>query len=226
VNYSPLLNWATASGRIDAAQRLRFADLLSGPAADEVVEALLDAQPDPKAGDFSPPLPWGIGTAEDAETLPAARVAAARGRAVLATKVSGFTHALSPHTFAAARPNATPPTAAGPSTVSVGGIEVDVPGPDGPQPTLFAGGDLPAMSVSGVDPAMLSRLPWQARPAAARAETRGEVFDMIERYTGPDGNTAAELDAMPGGALYDSLADYRAAVDAWASTPAGTGEED
>lgn len=64
---------------------------------------------------------------------------------------------------------------------------------EGPIPTLFASGDLPVYMVSGADPSLLLKLPWQARHAAARA-TPAELADIFESYAGPDAALNAEFD--------------------------------
>lgn len=64
---------------------------------------------------------------------------------------------------------------------------------EGPKPSLFVSGDLPVYMVSGADPQLLLKLPWQARHPAARA-TASELADMFETYGGPDGPLGAELE--------------------------------
>ena len=51
---------------------------------------------------------------------------------------------------------------------------------DAPAPTLFAGGDLPSFTASGVDPKVLTELPWQLRHAAAAEPDRGQVLAMVQ----------------------------------------------
>lgn len=53
---------------------------------------------------------------------------------------------------------------------------------DSAPPTVFNSGDLPPFLASGLDPKVLLELPWEARHYAAQAESRAEVFDMVERY--------------------------------------------
>jgi hypothetical protein len=232
VNYSSLLNWAISTGRIDAGARSRFASLLGGRDASEVEAALLDAQANPALGDFLPPLPWGIGDPADSATVETATVAAAAGRKVLASQgASGFEGALRPGDVDA-RPMVAAATSSGlgaPAVASklagmIGGIEmeIDLGAPSGPPPPLFAaGGDVPLITASGVDPDLLRKLPPEARHAAAQAETRAEAFAIFEAYGGGgDGVLAAQVDALDGGPLTASLADYRARYATWASTPA------
>jgi hypothetical protein len=66
-------------------------------------------------------------------------------------------------------------------------------------PTLFANGDLPEITASGIAPEKLRAVPWQARPAVARAPSTAEAFSLLEKYGGDDGETLASIDAEPGG---------------------------
>jgi hypothetical protein len=50
-----------------------------------------------------------------------------------------------------------------------------------PAPTMFAGGhDLPLVTASGVDPAVLRWVPWRLRHSAAYATTRAQVMLIME----------------------------------------------
>jgi hypothetical protein len=52
---------------------------------------------------------------------------------------------------------------------------------NGPPPSLWPGGDLPAyVAGGGIDPSQLLAIPWPARPAAARNPTR--AYEMLEAY--------------------------------------------
>ncbi|MFY1656906.1 hypothetical protein [Micromonospora sp. WMMD1274] len=62
-----------------------------------------------------------------------------------------------------------------------------------PAPTLFEGGDLPAFTASGIDPAMLARVPWQARHAIAATPDRARAAAMIEDMSGEEAETLAQL---------------------------------
>ena len=66
---------------------------------------------------------------------------------------------------------------------------------DGPAPTLFESGDLPAFTASGVDVAILTLLPFGVRHYAATAEARGQVLQMVEEY-GRDPNASIESDGL------------------------------
>jgi hypothetical protein len=58
-------------------------------------------------------------------------------------------------------------------------------------PTLFASGDLPPFTASGLDPAILANVPWYSRHALAAEGDRGKALDMYERLTGPEAVVAA-----------------------------------
>jgi hypothetical protein len=100
--------------------------------------------------------------------------------------------------------------------MSMGSEVVDLPLPTTPRPTLFADGDLPAVTASGIDPTLLQRVPWQARPALARA-SRAEAAAMFELYGGPEGEVQASYDAMGGGPLHADVAEYEQRLSRWAS---------
>jgi hypothetical protein len=89
-------------------------------------------------------------------------------------------------------------------------------------PTLFANGDLPEITASGIAPEKLRAVPWQARPAVARAASTAEAFSLLEKYAGPDGETMAEIDAEPGGPLYDDVAEFEWHITEWATDPERT----
>jgi hypothetical protein len=95
-------------------------------------------------------------------------------------------------------------------------------------------GAVPQVTASGMDPALLAHLPWQARGAVAAAETYEEAYRLYQMYSGPDGEEfaslgswvhghatygaeqgalleqeAARVDAMSEDELYDSVAASR-----------------
>lgn len=83
---------------------------------------------------------------------------------------------------------------------------------NGPAPTMFNGGDLPAATRSGLDPKELMRAPWMARHAIAEAKTLPEAVELLEMVSGPDGvdNAAMlELGHNPG------VRDYQARFQHW-----------
>lgn len=81
-------------------------------------------------------------------------------------------------------------------------------------PTLFQGGDLPPFTASGIDPAALLNVPWQARHAVAAATTPAEAYSIVQTFTGTnvdEGTTAASLDF----ADHPANADYERRVTQW-----------
>jgi hypothetical protein len=51
---------------------------------------------------------------------------------------------------------------------------------DGPPPTLFASGDLPVMTASGLEPFKLMQLPWYGRHRAAAEPDRAKLMALFE----------------------------------------------
>jgi hypothetical protein len=81
-------------------------------------------------------------------------------------------------------------------------------------PTLFSGGDLPVYTASGVESAVLARIPWVARHAVASAPTSAAAYAIIEDVSGEDGDLAAHRYAnSPGNREYENR------VRAWAIGP-------
>lgn len=71
-------------------------------------------------------------------------------------------------------------------------------------PTLFAGGDLPAFTASGMDPAELTKVPWYARHAVAEATTLADAEALATFYSGDGGVAmAAETRRHPGNRDYE-----------------------
>jgi hypothetical protein len=85
---------------------------------------------------------------------------------------------------------------------------------EAPPPTLFASGDLPVYTASGVDSAILASIPWMARHAVASAETTAEAYRIIEAVSGPDGVLSAHLYAD-----HPGVREYENRVRAWAIGP-------
>lgn len=67
----------------------------------------------------------------------------------------------------------------------------------GTPPTMFAAGDLPVITGSGVDPSILRWVAWPIRHTAAFAESRGTVAYLIE----------ASLEGDPEGWWYTMVSD-------------------
>ena len=78
-------------------------------------------------------------------------------------------------------------------------------------PTLFAGGDLPPFTASGIDPAKLLSVPWQARHAIAAAPTTGEAYRLQQDYSGPG---AEDIAALEQGEHPGNL-DYQRRAEQW-----------
>ena len=87
----------------------------------------------------------------------------------------------------------------------------------GPAPTLFATGDLPPFTTSGVDPSILEGLPYHWRHAAAYESDRSVVLDWLEQV-------AQDRDAFgrAGGRQHPGLLEYQVRMERWVaglSTP-------
>ncbi|MCU1668049.1 MAG: hypothetical protein JWP40_976 [Blastococcus sp.] len=82
----------------------------------------------------------------------------------------------------------------------------------GPEPTLFATGNLPPFTASGLDVSQLRSVPWQARPAMATAPTLAAAYAIVDDVlSDPDPEAfAAELFAR-----HDAVQDYTASVISW-----------
>lgn len=87
-----------------------------------------------------------------------------------------------------------------------------------PEPTLFATGELPPFTVSGVDAQVLNDVPWQARPAVAEAATPSAAYELVQRYTGPGGE---DLAAAECGVVAE---DYEKRYYAWMAASATDAE--
>ena len=79
-------------------------------------------------------------------------------------------------------------------------------------PTLFASGDLPPFTASGIDPSALLSVHWAARHAVAAEKDLGRAAEMLEAYSGPDGDVAAQADGVM---AHDGNAEYRMRVEQW-----------
>jgi hypothetical protein len=53
-------------------------------------------------------------------------------------------------------------------------------------PTMFAGGDLPSFMASGLDPNLLTKLPWKMRHGAAAEPDPQKVYDYLQNYSDND----------------------------------------
>lgn len=79
---------------------------------------------------------------------------------------------------------------------------------EAPTPTLFADGDLPPFTASGVDPRELRKVPWFARHAVAAAASPATVLAAIEHF-------AHDLDDPFGEYQHSGAGDYVMRVSNW-----------
>lgn len=79
-------------------------------------------------------------------------------------------------------------------------------------PTLFATGDLPPFTASGMDPALLHRLPYHWRHAAASNPDGAEVLSWLEKAVQDPEVYGSADDGQP----HPGLMDYRARMERWA----------
>ncbi len=210
--YSPLLNWAERTGRIEASARMRWVQsLIANP--EESERALLSAPANMDRGasavaargvrstgdvvalygiDDDPPWPWN----GDHQQVAAALTEVTPGQTGYGTRESPM------------------------STV----IDL-IPPPAGSKPTLFSGGDLPAVLASGAQPSLLSRVKFAdddsttaARLNLAYAPTMPIFMALLEAYTGPDKDAIPVVLDQPG--ALQAYNHYKSRLSAWKSTPA------
>jgi hypothetical protein len=87
-----------------------------------------------------------------------------------------------------------------------------MPGADlGPAPTMFALGDLPVITGSGLDPQVLLFVPWFLRHSAAIATNRSTVMVMIEEGATGD----PDLDRLQNDGGREQLQAYFLRADEW-----------
>ncbi len=88
-----------------------------------------------------------------------------------------------------------------------------------PAPRLFGASDLPVTTRSGVDPKVLESVPWQARPTLARAETAGEVHEIVSLYQGFTTQEEAEVyaasQAESFGPYHGDVQEYAHRLEQW-----------
>lgn len=87
-----------------------------------------------------------------------------------------------------------------------------------PRPTLFATGDVPVFCASGIDPAALLQVPWQARYAVASAPTSEAAFRLVQMYAGDPVAAADDFGSS------EPVVDYAGRVQAWAASGMTEGE--
>jgi hypothetical protein len=78
-------------------------------------------------------------------------------------------------------------------------------------PTLFASGDLPPFTASGVDPQVLTRLPFTMRHAAAAERDAGKVLALVEECAGDPSRMGRGVMNHPG------MDEYRERMNHWIS---------
>jgi len=83
-----------------------------------------------------------------------------------------------------------------------------------PAPTLFAAGDLPDFTASGIHPEALLRVPWNARQALAAEPNQATVYEAIEQFNGVSAEDG-ELLAGALGLAGSSVARYQERVNSW-----------
>ncbi len=91
-------------------------------------------------------------------------------------------------------------------------------------PKLFDAGDLPLTTASGLDVDLLRQVPWQARPAVARAKTYAEAHELVTKYSGELGQIQADFDAVSGGDLFGDVMDYENRIEEWGTWEATDAE--
>ena len=85
-----------------------------------------------------------------------------------------------------------------------------------PAPTLFAAGDLPLMTASGISPQLLLQVPWQLRHGLAAADG-ATASRLLEDFGGPGGGDFADV-APPPEAAHPGTQDYIADFSTWLAT--------
>jgi hypothetical protein len=88
-------------------------------------------------------------------------------------------------------------------------------GVSGVPPTMFAAGDLPVLTGSGVDPSMLRWVAWPIRTTAAFTESRSKVAQLIELSLEGDPEEWHDQVTPDGRAALDS---YFAKIATWVNT--------
>jgi hypothetical protein len=83
--------------------------------------------------------------------------------------------------------------------------------PAGNPPTMFAAGDLPLLTASGVDVELLRWVPWYLRHSAAATPNPAHIFHILE--------DTSEEDALQNKAGTDAWFRYRSEVTRWLTAP-------
>jgi hypothetical protein len=85
----------------------------------------------------------------------------------------------------------------------------------GPPPQLFANGNYPASTASGLDPQALVGLPWRARAAAAWEPNLAKAHAIAEQYGGDE---YGEWEAAQDLNRHPAVTDHISNVNQWAAT--------
>lgn len=85
----------------------------------------------------------------------------------------------------------------------------------GPPPSMFAGGDYPTTTASGIDPAALAGLPWRARLAAAWEPSLVEAHRIVEIYSDSEFGAWMSSESL---ARRSAVQDHVSDVNSWAAT--------
>jgi hypothetical protein len=83
-------------------------------------------------------------------------------------------------------------------------------------PRMFASGDLPLLTASGVDPSILVYAAWYLRHSAALTDSRAHVLEIVEESATDVGPDPEALQIESG---RDRWADYFSRISRWVSTP-------
>ena len=91
---------------------------------------------------------------------------------------------------------------------------VDAASKVNPPPTLFAEGDMPRTTASGLEVAALKGLPWRAVLAATWEPNRLDAFRITQDYAGPEGDNASRIEL----AGHPAVTRHIAEVNSWATS--------
>lgn len=197
--FFPLLNWAERTGRIAGSERRTILEAAArNPTqAEQEVRARRRGLYRPSAAELPAPAP----AAHRVTSGQVAAQLAEQRRVAAAAAIPG-------QTGYGVRPD--------PNSMDALLMEACSTPPPGRQPTLFPEGELPSFTASGIPPRELLKVPWQVRPAMARARTTAEAYKLLAEYAGEDGQVRAEVDAMGGGPLHADAVEYERAYERWA----------
>jgi hypothetical protein len=84
-------------------------------------------------------------------------------------------------------------------------------------PTMFATGDLPLLTGSGVDPSVLVWCAWYLRHSAALTDSRAHVLEIIEESA--NNSLTPDAEALQTDLGRDRWQNYSARISQWVSAP-------